>query len=356
MSHEILGARFRDRRGPAWHEIPHVWQPTVQVNASQAAAEVGGDLEFVKLPLQYELDGVMHTSSKQVMIVRRPTHDDPHPVDLGVVTNSWEATSYADIAKALDKLSETHQVETAGVLKDGGLMFITFKSGEWDVLGDPMESYFAVNMSMKPGIGHGFIHTPVREVCWNTMLMAIAGANMRISIPHSTDALGQMRLAADLTQRFAEAKDKAKEMCEALARRTLTVNEAESIINAAFPEPSMPAKLAIVRNAYPTEVEFATYKKDLDPNVMADIAMAEQRFEQLLERNAELREVAHTRYVGFEPSRLGETAWAAYNACTEVSDWREGRNAGSSSLYGVRAQEKVRAFDAAISLVGAGSN
>jgi hypothetical protein len=53
----------------------------------------------------------------------------------------------------------------------------------------------------------------------------------------------------------------------------------------------------------------------------------------------------------FDPANLRGTVWAAYNAVTEVSDWREGRNADESALFGSRAQEKSRAFNAAYALV-----
>ena len=53
----------------------------------------------------------------------------------------------------------------------------------------------------------------------------------------------------------------------------------------------------------------------------------------------------------FEPAHLRGTAWAAYNAVTEVADWREGRGADASALFGGRAKEKSRAYEAAMVLV-----
>jgi hypothetical protein len=40
------------------------------------------------------------------------------------------------------------------------------------------------------------------------------------------------------------------------------------------------------------------------------------------------------------------------NKVAENSDWREGSNADESLLFGSRAKEKARAFDAAVALAG----
>jgi hypothetical protein len=64
-----------------------------------------------------------------------------------------------------------------------------------------------------------------------------------------------------------------------------------------------------------------------------------------------LREAAKERFEAFDPPRLRGTVWAAYNAVTEVADWREGRNADESALFGGRAKEKSRAYAAAMELI-----
>jgi hypothetical protein len=53
-----------------------------------------------------------------------------------------------------------------------------------------------------------------------------------------------------------------------------------------------------------------------------------------------------------EHTRHARTVWAAYNGCVELSDWRNGRGAAASVLFGPRAEEKARAYSAAIESIG----
>ena len=71
------------------------------------------------------------------------------------------------------------------------------------------------------------------------------------------------------------------------------------------------------------------------------------------DRVRQIRDGARVLYQTFndEHSQFARTVWAAYNACTETSDWREGRgDVDHSVVFGPRAQEKVRAFKAALEL------
>lgn len=351
MRHEILEVRFRSTH-PAWHRIPNVWNPDTQVSVSEAIDQVAGDVDIQKLPITYTVNGVDYDLKSRVAVVRMPLSDGDDPVDFGVASHSWHVEQYSSMGRIFDELSRTHQVQTAGLLKDGVYCFVTLKAGEWDVLGDEMEAYFAIVLSQRPGVGHRAMYTPIRIVCRNTELMARAAADLHIVIPHSSDTLDQMQMAADLLERFEEVKSRSKELCEVLARKTLSVDEATKIFEAVWPKPVPPRKLRMMRDAYATmDGEKTVYRNDLDPEIMAQTALAEKQFETLCARNAELRETAVATYSSFEPASLQGTAWAAYNAVTEVSDWRKGsKNSAESSLIGQRAAEKNRAFDAALAV------
>jgi hypothetical protein len=351
MAHELVGDRFVARETPGWHRIGRTAKKGEQATASEWVEEVTKDAEVVKLPMTYWLDGKEYKSN-QVAIVRKPMKDDDVPRQFGIASDSWKLESYVACAKVFDKLSETYPVETAGLIKHGAICFVSFKAEEWNVLGDQVISYITVAISMKPGISHHVLHTPVRTVCNNTLSMAISSANINIKIPHEADSLEQMKLAADIVKQFHEAKNKTKELCEALARKTLTVDEAEEIFLAAYPDPAMPRKLRILYEQFPTEEERTVYTKGLDADQMATIKLAELRHQQLMGRAESLRELARECYAKFDREDMRGTAWAAYNAVTENSDWREGSNADESLLFGSRAKEKARAFDAAVALAG----
>lgn len=352
MSHEILGERFISRSRPAWHGLGTLFDADEQLSAEEAVKRVAGDVHVETLPLWFSMpDGTEYEIDNQVVVVRMPTDDSPDPVPFGVVGRSWKADPYPVLARGLNKLSETYRVETAGLLRNGSVCFLSFKGERWDVKGDEMESYFTANLSLKPGEGHRIFHSPIRVVCWNTNTMALNTSTIALRIKHGMDAKQQIGLAGDLVVRFHEAQAKTKELCEAFASREVSIEEAKQIIDAAYPEPKLPRILAQFQQACGSPEAYEVWRSQCDPQTLTSVQQAEQRFEALLQRSTNLRETAVARYVGFDPNRLANTVWAAYNAVTEVSDWREGRGAEESTLWGARAAEKGRAFQAAVKLL-----
>jgi len=360
VSHEILGERFISRERPAWHGLGTLFDADERISAEEAVKRVAGDISVQTFPVKFTMpmtgaDGKVQemecTVDDQVVVVRMPTHDDPNPEPFGIVGKNWKADPYPVLARSLNKLSETYRVETAGLLKDGALCFLALRGEPWDVKGDPMESYFTANLSLRPGEGHKVFHSPVRVVCWNTNTMALSQSTITLRIKHGMDAKQQIGLAGDLIVRFKEAQDKTKELCEAFANREVDVEEAKQVIDAAYPDPQVPHKIQQFRNACGSPEAYEMFMRTSDPKIVQTIQIAEERFEQLLKKQANLRETAFARYSGFNPKDMQGTLWAAYNSVTEVSDWREGRNADESCLFGARAAEKSRAFAASVAIL-----
>lgn len=169
MAHEILGNRFIARAKPAWHNIAQrIFGENEKITAREAMAEVAGDIEVVQAPLSYELEGVQYKDPKNVAIVRKPTNDDALHRVLGITTDTWVAASYAQLAAALDDLANSYKVETAGVLKQGGLKqgglaFLCFRAEDWSVRKLIIACPSAANFSLTPGVGHKVFHSPVRS-------------------------------------------------------------------------------------------------------------------------------------------------------------------------------------------------
>lgn len=352
MAHKIMGQRFIARSKPAWHNIAkRIFSEDEVITAREAMVEVAGDIEVTKAPMFYELDGSKVTTDKTA-IVRKPTLDDPQPLLLGITSDAWVAASYADLAGSLDGLSASYKVETAGLLEDGGLAFLCFRAEDWAVKGDEMRSYFAANFSLTPGVGHKIFHSPVRVVCWNTNTMADGQATINLSIPHSQDAMQRIQLATKLVSQFHEMKDKARVIFEAFADKQVTAKDVDTIIYAAFQLPNLPPKLRLIKQQL-SDTEAEVFKKALTADMLGDLAREQEKYDRQCETVAMLRETARERFEAFDPPNLRGTVWAAYNAVTEVADWREGRGADESALFGGRAKEKSRAYEAAMSLVSA---
>lgn len=352
MSHEIMGNRFIARSKPAWHNIARrIFGESERITAREAMVEVAGDIEFARGRVYADVAGTQVEIPKQTAIFRKPTSDDPTMKYLGLATQSWALDSYPDLAAMLDGLpGNGYPVETAGVMEQAARAFLCFRGEDWQVKGDEMRSYFAATFSGTPGVSHKVLHSPVRVVCWNTEQMADQQASINLAIPHSADAKARISLAATLVTRFVEMKDKARDIFTAFADTQVTQQDVDSIVYAAFQLPELPAKLRFIKQQL-TETESEVFKRALDATLLAQLATEQERWERQCEQVTKLRETAQERFEAFEPAHLRGTAWAAYNAVTEVSDWREGRNADESALFGGRAKEKGRAYAAAMALV-----
>lgn len=354
MASKIMGQRFISRVQPAWHNIAkRIFGENETITAREAMVEVAGDIEVTRSPLWYKVDGVDILADNKTAIIRKPTIDSPSPLLLGITSDAWVANSYPDLAAPLDELPRRgYKVETAGLLEEGGLAFLCFRGEDWSVKGDAMRSYFAANFSLTPGVGHRIFHSPVRVVCWNTNTMAQGQASINLSIPHSADALQRITLATKLVAQFHEMKDKAKAIFEAFADHQVTSKDVDTIIYAAFALPALPPKLRLIKQQL-SETESVAFRQALTPDLLMGLEKAQEQYDRQCETVLRLRETARERFEAFDPPNLRGTAWAAYNAVTEVSDWREGRGADQSALFGGRSQEKSRAYEATALLVGA---
>lgn len=352
MAHEIMGKRFIARSQPAWHNIAQrIFGAGDVITARQAMAEVAQDIKVDKFPLYYsDSFGASVKVEDRLAVVRQATADDPRHRLLGITSDAWELTTYPELAGALDPLSAKFKVETAGVLKNGGLAFLCFRGEDYDVRGDAMRTYFAANFSLTPGEGHRVFHSPVRVVCWNTNTMAQGQATINLGVPHTKDALQRIELAARLATQFHEMKDKAKGIFEAFADTQVTRKDVDAIIYAAFQLPTLPSKLRLLKQTL-SAVEAEAFKGALTPTMLIDLQKEQEKYERQCEQTSLLRQAALESFERFNPPNLRGTAWAAYNAVTEVADWREGRGADESAVVGSRAQEKSRAFEAAMALV-----
>ncbi len=351
MAHLILGDRFMARSKPAWHNIARrIFTEDEKIGTRDAMLEIASDINVVSAPLFYEVDGLRRESDK-VMILRKPTADSPKYADLGIATDSWALDSYPDLAGSLEDLPRNgYAVETVGILQEGGLAFMCFRGADYAVRGDEMRDYFTANLSLTPGVGRFVLKSDVRTVCWNTNLMAQGMATINLGIPHSADAKQRIALAAKLVAQFAELKEKGKAIFEAFADKQVTQKDVDTIIYAAFQLPKLPAKLRLIKQQL-SETEAETFRRALTPNMLRDLEKEQERYDTQCENVLRLREKALERFEAFDPPDLRGTAWACYNAVTELADWREGRNADENALLGARAREKGRAFEAAMALV-----
>jgi hypothetical protein len=351
MAHEILGSRFLGRGQPAWHGLGRVFDENVDMLVSDAVKEVAGDIKVHALPVQY----INHLGRSALVpdyqvIVRKPTKEDANDKIFGVTTEKWEAVDYHEMSKVLDELGKTYKVESCGLIQEGSLCFLSLRGSDFSVVGDEMKDYFIVNLSNQPGNSHKVLAAPVRVVCKNTNLMAQSQASISLSVKHSAGAKDRIGMAATLVSQFKEMTKKTRDIFELMAKTNVDKAGMDRIFAAAWPKPTLPSELRLFQNALSSREEGAL-KDALGPR-FGTIIKAQESYDRACERVGELRLAAVERFEGFKPTNLRGTVWAGYNAVTEIADWREGRGADISSVWGTRAQEKVAAFSEALALAG----
>ena len=352
MAHEILGERFISRVRPAWHGLGRQFEEGRVISASEAVREVAGDVEVTPRKVFYESDsGDKVEIPKHTAIVRSALPDDPQEKVFGIATERWHAISYVKLARFLDELSKTYKVETCGLIQDGSLCFLSLRGPDFSVQGDQMQDYFICNFSNQVGNSHKVMAAPVRVVCFNTNAAANAASSINLAVPHSANASERIGLAASLVAKFKEMSARTREIFDLFGRTPVTLDDAALIFSRAFPAPPIPAELRLFRHAM--ESQDAGALREAMGAKFNKIAKAEERHENAIKRVTELRSTARERFDSFDPTNLRGTAWAAYNAATEVSDWREGRGADVSSVWGTRAREKANAYAATLEVIGA---
>jgi len=349
--HEIFGNRFYSRQKAAWHRLGETFDLDDNVSVLDAVSKITVGIEIDSVPLTYTYGGTVYETDQRA-IIRRPTADDAEPRVFGIATEQWTVAQYLDYARALDSLSESFPVETCGVLKSGEALFLALRGDTFAVQDvDEIENYFVAVIHQVPGKGHRILFTPQRVVCRNTLNMGIKQATINLQIPHTGDPTAMVSFAAQLVTEMTRATEKVAAYFEAMSKTKVDEEGLERILKAAFPEPPVPAKVRLFQNLSPEQI--AVMKNSRLGQTILDAERAMEAWVLASDRALKIQEGARALYHQFNEAhpQFAGTVWAAYNASTETSDWREGKgNVDYSTIFGPRAKEKVRAFKTALEL------
>ena len=351
MSHEIFGERIALRNAPAWHGLGKVF--TEALSASEALKLADCDYDVAKVPLfvtyppgETDPAKIKVLDTKHVGLVRLPTADSPEGVVLGVASHDYELVQNREIARMLDPLTNEWPVETLGALKSGGILFATLDMGEFSVAGDKCRQYLLLSN------GHdgtrsltGYL-TGVRVVCWNTLVMSEGQNAMAFRLRHVGGVKREAEFYINLIAGVRSAAKQAQGQLARLGEAKVTTEQAQQVIAAAYPVPPEPEAQkrlqAMAQNLSASQVASVLARtEELRARRAADI----ERATTLQTAGLELFEKFNA-----EHPDLAHTAWAAYNAVTELATWREGPNADAAVLFGNRWQEMSRGLAAALTL------
>jgi phage/plasmid-like protein (TIGR03299 family) len=292
---------FYSKDLPAWHALG-----TVVPGGLHTAAEVlmAGGLAYTvaQKPVTFTPEGSAELITVPGSFVNYRT-DNGQP--LGVVGKLYTPVQPIQAYGMLDELLNYGMVaETAGSFKDGARMFITAKMPtpaviDPDGIADEIEQYIALINSHDGSTPSMVLVTPWRILCANTARFAIAGAQTKWAIRHTTNVASRMSEAATslgLTQSYYSA----------------FAAEETALVQAEF-NGKMLDKLI---------TQLWTPVKDEDNKTAAT-------------KHAKRRAIIHEIW-GMESERVGKNAFAAENAVTGYIDHYSELRPRSAALKGNR--------------------
>jgi hypothetical protein len=244
----------------AWHEkMPVFNTPMI---ASEALEWAGMNFEYSlhpaysEYPLAYDENG-KPTEVHRIPVKNRfdmwrePIPSDPEPrlVRSGI-GNRYKMIQHRDLGKILDPVSEKYPVETCAVVKDWQISFITLRMEDYEVGGIETEktrTYLHVSDDRSgPGAAFWGI-TTVREVCYNTYMLAMSSAREMHRIPHNGDIHRELEFRRDLMVIAEKERTKALHQFEQMLRTPLTLDGLDSLLVSAFPYVAEPRELELAR-------------------------------------------------------------------------------------------------------------
>ena len=350
MSANIFGDRFLAKREPAWHKLGETFEDPISM--TQAVKRTGIDFHISKHPVTVQIDkgdeGIDLVPTKNFAVVREPVEDDNQYRVLSIVGREWTPIQAMDLARMLDPITEKYPVETIGALGYGEKIFMTLDAGESKICGEDHHLYFLVSDHRDGGGALQIAFTPVRVVCQNTLTAGLQNAKINVRLTHTRNIESDTEWYIGLFNQMDSAREEAVAVMNTLSTTTITKDEAETVVKSAYPDASEPRRLTLAKDITPDQISGGVWAKLLSEK--KDLV---EEYDKRVERVESIRKIARERYDVFndEFTDLAKTPWAIWQAIVETEDYRKGHTDSSTSVFGTRAEAKIRAFNKAKSLV-----
>jgi phage/plasmid-like protein (TIGR03299 family) len=241
MSHmiEISGdlAAFVSSREVPWHRLGTTVDADLTVEEALDIAHLAG-WDVRKSPVRTRVNGKWLAVEDKYVVVRNDPFNEGEYNALGIVGKQYQVVQNEEHGEFLNALADGGaKIETAGSLKGGREIFFTMKVPQHILVGgvDNVDLYISAFNSHDGSTGFRVITTPVRTVCKNTQVAALAAAKRRFSKRHTSGLGGAVaRAREELDLSFAYAEEFEAE-AEKMIQETLTKAQFEKITKNLFP-------------------------------------------------------------------------------------------------------------------------
>ena len=346
MPASIFGERFYGHREPAWHGLGTVMDENLTATEAMQVANIAFPIHKWKTWAENPTDGSL-IETNEWAVVREPTPDDDEYRILSLVGKEWTPLQAWELAEMLDPISKRYPVETVGALGNGEKIFFTLDAGESKIAGEDHKLFYLVTDHRDGAGALQIAFTPVRVVCQNTLTVGLSSAKVSARLTHHQTIKADAQWYTSIFAQMMDAKDTVTATMNHLAEvGAVDKTDLTKIINAAYRDASRPRKLSLSQDITADDVPATVWSRLLN-----DKAEWKKQYETRQEAVEVRRRAAWERLNVFneEYSHLANTPWAGWQAVVETEDYRRGHaDAISSPIFGDRADNKARAFEAAL--------
>lgn len=361
-----IGELFTARREPSWQRINgvHRFDGKAVPSVTSVYHDLGLDFEVVTADMYVEVGGHKVAVTDRKAIVREgfPAangHEARLPEVFGITGNRYKPLQNREIAALLDPLLENWTLDAVATMNKGRDLLTMFKADPFEVNGEPHQEYFGVREGKTGTDSLEFFLAPLRLFCTNQLITGMQSASFSAGIHHSPGVHGEASFTINVFQLLEEARRKLKLSFEQMGQTPLTLEQIHEFIEQVFPEPSMPARvrvlqtLAAASSASGGDLD-AEIKARIDQSQIDAMATAQTVYESNVAKIPVLRQDALSILTDFNDKHtaLANTPWAIYNSVVELMDFggeeKHQDSIARSSLFGDRANVKIRAFSLAM--------
>ncbi len=345
-----------NRRNPAW------WDNGIAcgkkgLTALQALGNAPHlDYTVEKMPSGFMTQGNQFVPSGKFEVVRLPSSPDEKHLSYANVTKAYQPIQNHELCELFNNISQTNPVTTIGEFKNGKIFYVCFAAGTSSINGkDEIKNYFLLKDTKDGKSKTTLVYTPVRVVCWNTFIMALKQAIVRLDIPHKGENMRELAFGSSLLVEMEVARDNTIKFIEGLTKVKVNKKQVEQVIAASLPYPNKPARANLSEKFSLEQLgDMADAQFFLEKSENASL-----KWEYRKARIDIFREGTKLLFDRFndEHTWAANTAYGLYNAITENADWRRGQAGhAESTLFAYRASEKKDGLNAMVNTLNIPAN
>jgi len=279
---------FFTNREVAWHKLGVVTDGAQTASEALEVAQLNSIVKVSENPIAANINGEWITFPNRFLTYRE--HPKKGTTALGVIGRRYTPIQNSEAFDFLNVLADESGAvfETAGSLGNGERVFMTMKFPESMTLGgnDVVDQYIMAVNSHDGTTAFTVAVTPIRAVCTNTVRLALAKAESKISLRHTIGATEKVQQARETLGIVWKYQEEFQHQVESMLSEKFSDTDYKRFIEVLIPEPR--------------GKEMTQRQSNSIQDVRADLMALWKAPTQ---------------------SNIYGTKWAAYNAVAEYEDW-----------------------------------